>query len=99
MSNAALNYSDNDSEQLADSEVARLLATLQSASFRPSTTHNLKTDKAFRPRSLMEIAAEAQRKAQKEADQKAQHQAQQQLEKKWQKLDQKKRRLLALKRK
>ncbi len=81
MSNAALDYTEKDSDQLADSEVARILATLQSASFRPSTTHNLKTDKAFRPRSLMEIAAEAQKKAQQEADQKAQQQAQQQREK------------------
>lgn len=78
MSNAALDYTEKDSDQLADSEVARILATLQSASFRPSTTHNLKTDKAFRPRSLMEIAAEAQKKAQQQAQQQREKAAQQQ---------------------
>jgi hypothetical protein len=55
---------------LADSEVARLLSVLQNAEFKRSDTRNVKKDDSFKPRTLMEIASEAQaREAQKKASQ------------------------------
>ena len=47
---------------LAESEVARLLAVLQNAEFKRSETRNITKDHSFKPRSLMEIAIEAQQR-------------------------------------
>ena len=47
---------------LAESEVARLLSVLQNAEFKRSETRNLTKDHSFKPRSLMEIAVEAQQR-------------------------------------
>ena len=47
---------------LADSEVARLLEVLQNAEFKRSETRNITKDHSFKPRSLMEIAIEAQQR-------------------------------------
>ena len=57
---------EEQSGHLADSEVARLLSVLQNAEFKRSDTRNVKKDDSFKPRTLMEIASEAQaREAQK----------------------------------
>ena len=53
---------EEQSGHLADSEVARLLAVLQNAEFKRSETRNFTKDNSFKPRSLMEIAIEAQRR-------------------------------------
>jgi flagellar biosynthesis/type III secretory pathway protein FliH len=55
---------DNEekSVQLAESEVARLLSVLQNAEFKRSETRNITKDHSFKPRSLMEIAVEAQQR-------------------------------------
>jgi flagellar assembly protein FliH len=50
------------SGQLAESEVARLLTVLQNAEFKRSETRNIIKDQSFKPRSLMEIAIEAQQR-------------------------------------
>ena len=47
---------------LAENEVARLLSVLQNAEFKRSETHNIIKDGGFKPRSLMEIAVEAQQR-------------------------------------
>ena len=53
---------EEQSDHLADSEVARLLAVLQNAEFKRSETRNITRDHSFKPRSLMEIAIEAQQR-------------------------------------
>jgi flagellar biosynthesis/type III secretory pathway protein FliH len=53
---------EEQSGHLAESEVARLLAVLQNAEFKRSETRNIKKDHGFKPRSLMEIAIEAQQR-------------------------------------
>ena len=50
------------SDPLAESEVARLLGVLQNAEFKRSETRNVTKDHSFKPRSLMEIAIEAQQR-------------------------------------
>ena len=63
---------EEQSGHLAESEVARLLAVLQNAEFKRSETRNITKDHSFKPRSLMEIAIEAQRRdAEIEADMQA----------------------------
>ena len=63
---------EEQSGHLADSEVARLLAVLQNAEFKRSETRNFAKDHSFKPRSLMEIAIEAQqRDAEIEVDKQA----------------------------
>ena len=51
---------EEQSGHLAESEVARLLTVLQNAEFKRSETRNITKDHSFKPRSLMEIAIEAQ---------------------------------------
>jgi flagellar assembly protein FliH len=53
---------EEQSGHLAESEVARLLAVLQNAEFKRSETRNITKDHSFKPRSLMEIAIEAQQR-------------------------------------
>ena len=53
---------EEQSGHLAESEVARLLAVLQNAEFKRSETRNITKDHSFKPRSLMEIAIEAQKR-------------------------------------
>ena len=53
---------EEQSGHLADSEVARLLTVLQNAEFKRSETRNITKDHSFKPRSLMEIAIEAQQR-------------------------------------
>jgi len=53
---------EEQSGHLAESEVARLLSVLQNAEFKRSETHNIPKDQSFKPRSLMEIAVEAQQR-------------------------------------
>ena len=55
---------DNEerSGHLAENEVARLLSVLQNAEFKRSETRNITKDDSFKPRSLMEIAVEAQQR-------------------------------------
>jgi flagellar assembly protein FliH len=70
MINAVNQDFEEQSGHLADSEVARLLSVLQNAEFKRSDTRNVKKDDSFKPRTLMEIASEAQaREAQKKAAQ------------------------------
>ncbi|MEK9849197.1 MAG: hypothetical protein VW665_01640 [Candidatus Puniceispirillum sp.] len=66
MINAVNQDFEEQTSHLADSEVARLLSVLQNAEFKRSDTRNVKKDDSFKPRTLMEIASEAQvRDAQK----------------------------------
>jgi hypothetical protein len=53
---------EEQSGHLAESEVARLLTVLQNAEFKRSKTRNITKDHSFKPRSLMEIAIEAQQR-------------------------------------
>ena len=53
--------------RLADAEIARLLKTVQAAQFIKSETMPAETDSTFKPRSLVEIAFEAEKKRQEEA--------------------------------
>ena len=53
---------EEQSGHLAESEVARLLTVLQNAEFKRSETRNITKDHSFKPRSLMEIAIEAQQR-------------------------------------
>lgn len=70
MINAVNQDFEEQSGHLADSEVAHLLSVLQNAEFKRSDTRNVKKDDSFKPRTLMEIASEAQaRQAQKKAAQ------------------------------
>ena len=52
--------------RLADAEIARLLKTVQAAQFIKSETMPAETDSTFKPRSLVEIAFEAEKKRQEE---------------------------------
>ena len=56
---------------LADAEIARLLKSVQAAQFKKSESLIPETDGAFKPRSLVEIAFEAEKKRQEEAAHKA----------------------------
>ena len=56
---------------LADAEIARLLKSVQAAQFKKSESLIPETDSAFKPRSLVEIAFEAEKKRQEETAQKA----------------------------
>ena len=56
---------------LADAEISRLLKSVQAAQFKKSESLVPETDDAFKPRSLVEIAFEAEKKRQEEAAQKA----------------------------
>ena len=56
---------------LADAEIARLLKSVQAAQFKKSESLIPETDGSFKPRSLVEIAFEAEKKRQEEAAQKA----------------------------
>ncbi len=60
---------------LADAEIARLLKSVQAAQFKKSESLIPETDGSFKPRSLVEIAFEAEKKRQEEAAQKAAEQA------------------------
>ena len=62
MVNAVKMDVEEQSGHLAESEVARLLAVLQNAEFKRSETRNITKDHSFKPRSLMEIAIEAQQR-------------------------------------
>src|SRR6056300_1246547 len=53
--------------RLADAEIARLLKTVQAAQFIKSETMPSEPDSTFKPRSLVEIAFEAEKKRQEEA--------------------------------
>ena len=53
--------------RLADAEIARLLKTVQAAQFVKSETMPAETDSTFKPRSLVEIAFEAEKKRQEGA--------------------------------
>jgi flagellar assembly protein FliH len=53
---------EEQSGHLAESEVAHLLAVLQNAEFKRSETRNPTKNNNFKPRSLMEIAIEAQKR-------------------------------------
>ena len=56
---------------LADAEIARLLKSVQAAQFKKSESLVPETDDDFKPRSLVEIALEAEKKRQEEAAQRA----------------------------
>ena len=58
---------------LADAEIARLLKSVQAAQFKKSESLIPETDGSFKPRSLVEIAFEAEKKRQEEAAQKEAH--------------------------
>ena len=60
MINAVNQDVEEQSGHLAESEVARLLSVLQNAEFTRSDTRNVKRDTSFKPRTLIEIASEAQ---------------------------------------
>jgi flagellar assembly protein FliH len=62
MINAVKMDVEEQTGHLADSEVARLLEVLQNAEFKRSETRNITKDHSFKPRSLMEIAIEAQQR-------------------------------------
>lgn len=52
---------------LADAEIARLLKTVQAAQFKRSEVIPADADSSFKPRSLVEIAFEAEKKRQEDA--------------------------------
>ena len=52
---------------LADAEIARMLKTVQAAQFKRSEVVPADTDNSFKPRSLVEIAFEAEKKRQEDA--------------------------------
>ena len=62
MINAVKMDVEEQTGHLADSEIARLLEVLQNAEFKRSETRNITKDHSFKPRSLMEIAIEAQQR-------------------------------------
>ena len=59
MANLADKYDEENSLQLADAEISRILSTLQKGEFKRSETGNARPDQTFNPRSLMEIAETA----------------------------------------
>ena len=62
MIRAVIDNAEEHSGHLAEGEVARLISVLQKAEFKRSETGNFTKDQAFKPRSLMEIAIEAQKR-------------------------------------
>jgi len=76
MIRAVIDNTEEHSGHLAEGEVARLISVLQKAEFKRSETGNFKKDETFKPRSLMAIAIEAQKRdaeieAAKQADEAA----------------------------
>ncbi len=59
MANIAEKHDEENSAQLADSEISRILSALQVAEFKRSETGNARPDQTFKPRSLMEIVETA----------------------------------------
>ena len=53
---------------LADAEIARLLKSVQAAQFKRTEVIPADADSSFKPRSLVEIAFEAEKKRQEDAD-------------------------------
>ena len=62
MIRAVIDNAEEHSGHLAEGEVARLISVLQKAEFKRSEARNFKKDQTFKPRSLMEIAVESQRR-------------------------------------
>jgi len=62
MIRAVIDNAEEHSGHLAEGEVARLISVLQKAEFKRSETGNFKKNHTFKPRSLMEIAIEAQKR-------------------------------------
>jgi len=62
MIRAVIDNAEEHSGHLAEGEVARLISVLQKAEFKRSETSNFNKDQTFKPRSLMEIAIEAQKR-------------------------------------
>jgi len=76
MIRAVIDNTEEHSGHLAEGEVARLISVLQKAEFKRSESGNFKKDETFKPRSLMAIAIEAQKRdaeieAAKQADEAA----------------------------
>jgi len=67
--NQALDTAAVVQERLADNEIARILTALRAAEFKAGAAPSLTSDKNFRPRSLLEIAASAQRQAESDTPQ------------------------------
>ena len=62
MIRAVIDNAEEHSGHLAEGEVARLISVLQKAEFKRSEARNFTKDQTFKPRSLMEIAVESQRR-------------------------------------
>ena len=62
MIRAVIDNAEEHSGHLAEGEVARLISVLQKAEFKRSEARNFRKDQTFKPRSLMEIAVESQRR-------------------------------------
>ena len=62
MIRAVIDNAEEHSGHLAEGEIARLISVLQKAEFKRSEARNFKKDQTFKPRSLMEIAVESQRR-------------------------------------
>ena len=62
MISAVIQDNEESVGPLADGEVARLLSALHNAEFTRSDKHDLAKNSSFRQRSLIEIAAEAQKR-------------------------------------
>jgi len=62
MIRAVIDNAEEHSGHLAEGEVARLISVLQKAEFKRSETGNFKKNNTFKPRSLMEIAIDAQKR-------------------------------------
>jgi flagellar biosynthesis/type III secretory pathway protein FliH len=69
MMNQALDTAAVAQERLADNEITRILTALRAAEFKAGAAPSLTTDKSFRPRSLLEIAASVQRQAESDPPQ------------------------------
>jgi len=63
MVNLAEKQNGENSAQLADAEITRILSALHNAEFKKSETRNKRPDQTFKPRSLMEIAKAARQQA------------------------------------
>jgi len=62
MIRAVIDNAEEHSGHLAEGEVARVISVLQKAEFKRSETSNFNKNHTFKPRSLMEIAIEAQKR-------------------------------------
>jgi len=62
MIRAVIDNAEEHSGHLAEGEVARLISVLQKAEFKRSETGNFRKNQTFKPRGLMEIAIEAQKR-------------------------------------